>query len=258
MDNKGLERINRMLEMAHTDAAVFPSTDLYNESWMLRIVLSTQSEVTECLPFAFQPGARWFSEALIASPFLPRFRGDPLSERHTHLDGVIGHFDIRSGTRTGFELTADSTQFVVTEAKMFSRLSKGTKNAPYYDQAVRTIACMAWATRQSNRFASDFESLGFYVIAPDEQISAGVYSSQLKKSSIREKVNRRVSVYENDDYDKHDELQIWYKGFFIPVLERIDIDCISWKSIIDRIDNPSIEEFYDRCLEFNRQAKTKR
>lgn len=62
-----------MLEIAHTDAAVFPPTDLYNEGWMLRILLSIQSEGAKCLPFTFQPGAKWFSEALIGSPFLPRF-----------------------------------------------------------------------------------------------------------------------------------------------------------------------------------------
>ncbi len=208
MENNGLERISKMLEIAHTDAAVFPPTDLYNEGWMLRILLSIQSEGVECFPFTFQPGARWFSEAQIGSPFLPRFRGDPLAERHTHLDGAIGHFAFQSGTKTGLTLTADSKQFVVTEAKMFSPLSKGTKNAKYYDQATRTIACIAWAIGLSNRFVDDFVSLGFYVIAPHEQITGGIFSSQVNKSSIREKVKLRISVYLDDD-KKYDELQMW-------------------------------------------------
>ncbi len=85
MVNKGLEEIIKMLEIAHTDAAVFPSTDLYNEGWMLRILLSIQSEGVECFPFTFQPGARWFSEARIDSPFLPRSPRDPLAETHTQI-----------------------------------------------------------------------------------------------------------------------------------------------------------------------------
>jgi len=41
---KGVEMISKMLELAYTDAAVFPPTILYNKGWMLRILLSLQSE----------------------------------------------------------------------------------------------------------------------------------------------------------------------------------------------------------------------
>ncbi len=158
-----------MLEIAHTDAAVFPPTMIYNEGWMLRIVLSFQFEGVRCLPFSVRPRARWFSEALIASPFLPRRRGDPLGESHTHLDAAIGHFDFYPGTKAGLALRPNATQFVVTEAKMFSHLSKGTTNTPYYDQAARNVGCIAWAISQSSRSVEDFESLGFYVLEPQEQ-----------------------------------------------------------------------------------------
>jgi len=59
-----------MLHAADTDAAVFPPTVLYEEGWMLRIVLSAGAEGISCLPFSFLPSARWFSEALLYSPFL--------------------------------------------------------------------------------------------------------------------------------------------------------------------------------------------
>jgi len=138
----GIERITKMLELAHTDATVFPSTILYNEGWMLRVVLSIESEGIECLPFKFLPGANWFSEALIDSPFLRRFKGDPLAEGVTHIDGAIGHFDFRPGTKAGLSLRSDSTQLVAIEAKMFSPLSKGTTNAPdsiqnFYERCLR-------------------------------------------------------------------------------------------------------------------------
>ena len=124
-----LERIMNMLELAHTNETVFPSTDLYNEGWMLRIVLSIASEGLECLPFKFLPEAKWFSETLIDSPFHFRYRGDPLAEGQTHLDSAIGHFDFRPGTKTGLVLRSDSTQFVANEAKMFSELSPNVTNA---------------------------------------------------------------------------------------------------------------------------------
>lgn len=185
---------------------------------------------------------------------LPRFHKDPLGEKHTHLDGAIGHFEFQSGTKTGLILTADATQFVVTEAKMFSSLSKGVTHAKYYDQAARTMACIAWTIDQSGRSVSAIESLGFYVVAPEEQITKGLFSSQIMKSSIREKVERRIIGY-SDEGKKYDELRVWYKEFFSPTLDNIDISCVSWESIIDKIDSASIREFYDRCLRFNAQTR---
>jgi hypothetical protein len=255
MENNVLERIKKMLEIAHTDDAAFPPTDLYNEGWMLRILLSIQSEGIECFPFSFHPGAKWFSEAQIYSPFLPRSHKDPLGEKHTHLDGAIGHFYFQSGTKTGLALATDSTQFVVVEAKMSSSLSEGVTHAKYYDQAARTVACIAWTIAQSGRSVSDLESLGFYVVAPQEQITRGTFSSQIKKSSIREKVERRISDY-SDEGKKYDELQTWYKDFFIPTLDHIDIGCVSWETIIDKIESTSIRDFYDRCLRFNTQTRS--
>ncbi len=255
MNDRGvLKTIYKMLETAHTDETVFPPTTLYKEGWMLRIILQIQSEGVNCLPFSFLPGARWYSEALIGSPFLKRFNGDPLYENYTHLDASVGHFDIRPGTKTGLKLRADSTQFVAIEAKMFSTLSKGITNSPDYDQAARIVACIAWAISRSNRAVNDFESLGFYVIAPREQINRGIFSSQINGHSIREKVERRIDAY-SDDHEKHSELNVWHDDFFIPALERIDIHCIPWESAVDAIDEPDVREFYERCLRFNARAE---
>jgi hypothetical protein len=217
---------------------------------MLRLILSLHSEGVSCLPIEWQANSRWFSEALIASPFLPRYRGDSLGETHTHLDGVVGHFAFRTGTKARLMLTDTSNQLMVLEAKMFSHLSKGIKNAKYYDQAARTVACMAWTISQSNRSVDDFGSLGFYVVAPQEQIEKGIFSKQMDKSSIEEKVERRIKSYA-DDIDCFNELQNWYHESFIPVLELTSVDCVSWESAVDEIAEDSVRVFYERCLKFN-------
>jgi len=244
-----LERIMKMLELSHTDETVFPSTDLYNEGWMLRLVLSLASEGIDGLPFKFLPGARWFSETLIDSPFHSRFRGDPRAEGQTHLDSAIGHFDFRPGTKAALNIISDATQFVVIEAKMFSALSSRTTNAWGYDQAARTVACMAWAISRSKRAVKDFDSLGFYVVAPIKQIDSGVFSSKIEKDSIREKVSRRVDSY--TETDALTRLMKWHKDFFLPTLERADISCVTWESVIEKIGDPAVQSFYDRCLKFN-------
>ena len=252
-----------MLKTAGTDVAVFPPTLLYNEGWMLRIVLSIQSKGIKCLPFPILPGAKWFSEAQMGSPFLPRYRGDPLAESLTHVDGVIGHFIIRSGTKTGLVLTTNSKQFVVIEAKMFSLLTRGIKNAHFYDQATRTVACISWTIEQSNRSVKDFESLAFYIITPHEQIRKGLFSEQMSKSSIREKMEWRIETYSIDD-ETYTKLRMWQNDFFNPLLTRIDLCCISWESAIEAIKaansthGPVIRDFYNRCLKFNRRARTRK
>jgi len=51
-------------------------TILYNENWMLRIILdwlTTNSKLESLIPIL--PKSKWYSEALLASAFLPRYRG---------------------------------------------------------------------------------------------------------------------------------------------------------------------------------------
>jgi len=245
-----------MLEAADTNAPVFPPTILYNEGWLLRLVLSSHADGINCLPFSFLPDSKWFSEAQLYSPFLPQKRGDPLGETWTHVDGVVGHFRLSSITKTGLELVADAKQFVVIEAKMFSPLSKGTKNAPSYDQAARTVACMAATLERAGRSADDLESTGFYVVAPTKQIDQEVFTEQMSRPGIAEKVQSRIEAYREDS--KHfAELRIWFQDVFGPLLNRIDLRCVSWETAIDAIaaarptQGGVFRDFYIRCLKYN-------
>ena len=40
---------------------------------------------------SFDAASTWYSEGLLPSTFLPRYRGDKHAEGFTHADGVIGH-----------------------------------------------------------------------------------------------------------------------------------------------------------------------
>ena len=90
---------------------------------------------------------------------------------------MVGHLFIEPGTKSGLRLTDDSKQFVVLEAKMFSPLSKKVSNAPNYDQATRTVACMAKTIEFSGREVDELDSVGFYVVAPKEQIEGHLFSN---------------------------------------------------------------------------------
>jgi hypothetical protein len=246
-----IDAIAEMLGRCGTSTAVMPPTEVFNEGWMLRLALDwldrNRAEVRSH-PLAFCPGARWYSEALLSSRFLPRTRGDLLAESHTHADGVIGHFDIRSRIRGDAKLLPGAKQFVVTEAKLGSSLSAGTKNAKTYDQAARNVACMAHLLGEAGIAPRSLDRLAFFVIAPRSQIASGVFSKLIIKESIEAKVRQRIAPFGGT----HDR---WFEAVFVHALERIEVDVLSWESVLEGLpatsETDAIRRFYAECLRFN-------
>src|SRR5262249_61874349 len=115
------------------------------------------------------------SHAWLPSAFLTRYRGDRLAEARTHADGVLGHFTIGDPGTAALTLNADARQLVVVEAKLYARLSAGVRNAPYYDQAARSIACMAEALRRADKDPGEMEELAFLVLAPRARLDDGIF-----------------------------------------------------------------------------------
>ena len=246
-----LQRIHDLLAELTQGAAHFPPTELYNEGWMLRLMLDWFANHTVSdHPLSFQANATWYSEALLPSAFLPRRHGDTLGESRTHADGVIGHFVIGQQGKADFDLLPGATQFLVLEAKMNSKLSSGTSNAPYFDQAVRNVACIAEVLLRANRPADQLTDLAFYVLAPQAAIDNGKFTNELHHDSIMKKVVRRVGDYQGEKDD-------WHANWFLPLLEHVTIETLSWESLLACIDkhdpNSAAEyrDFYANCLHFN-------
>jgi len=240
--------------MASGDSSrVFPATILHNEGWLLRLVLdwfSRQAGVSHALQFV--SGARWFSESLLPSQFIARYQKDQLAEGWTHADGVVGHVAIGESALADTRLDAGATQMLVMEAKLFSPLSAGVKNAGYFDQAARNVACLAEVLHRAARRPEQFTSLGFLVLAPAEQIAAGVFANEMTKQSILDKVSRRVCEYGDSSKVR------WLREWFSPTLTKAHVECLTWEGIIDQVNSldsrfvVDLYEFYKLCLKFNR------
>jgi hypothetical protein len=248
-----IERIAALLERSGGPEKNFPPTDLYNEGWMLRLVLdwlSSNSGIDHDLAFATTD--KWYSEALLPSAFPPRVRGDKLAESWTHADGVIGDFVIGADREGDLSLAEGGLRILVTEAKMFSKLSSGVKNASYFNQAARNVACIAEVICRAKISPNSLEKIGFFVIAPESQINDGVFAEHMALESIRSIVSRRVSEYQEPKKDR------WLEDWFIPTLEKIRIREIPWEelcSLINQYDSAfgaQLDVFYGKCLEFNR------
>ena len=244
-----LVRVSELLARCGSEASVLPPTVLYNEGWLLRLVLDWfDRNRTKPHELSFFSGARWYSEALLPSRFRPQWRGDKRGESFTHADGVIGHFSISPGVRGEARLLPEAKQFVVTEAKLRSALSAGIKNAPEFDQAARNVACMAHMLDLAGVDLAAVERLGFYVIAPERQINAGIFGDLVTKESITRKVATRVNLYQG-------QWDAWFTGVFKPALDRMDVSILSWESILAVLPKDEeiagIREFYSLCHQFN-------
>jgi hypothetical protein len=259
-----MRRVSELLSAVGTEQGRLPPTTLYNEGWMLALVLDWFSRrAPSAHPLAFEAGARWYCEGLLRSPFLARHRGDELAEQWTHADGVIGHTHLMPG-RGDLRLDPDATQLVVVEAKMCSPLSGGVRRASFYDQAARTVACMAEVCATS---AAPFSlsRVGFVVLAPEAQIKRKVFGTLVTRESVAEKVRERVAQYGQPPYgdpagESFAAKQRWLEASFEPFLSRTDVSLLSWESVIETVaaDEPEVgvelSDFYRRCLTFNCRA----
>jgi len=253
----------KLLEEFNPKKPTFRPTEIYNEGWLLRILLHELSKAENADGLlSFENDATWFSEAMLPTKFKARSKKelgykDKLGESRTNADGVIGHIKVGNKGKADLELAANANQFVVIEAKMNSKLSKDISNSDNYDQAARTVACMAETINSSkNVELSDIDSLAFIVLAPHRNIEHDPKKKEqcdfwklVSKKSILNKVEERVSKYKGEgDYDN------WYNQCFTPTLKKIKLDVISWESAIEQLPAGSkerVNQFYQLCQKYN-------
>lgn len=243
-----IARVAKLLDRCGGRTSVMPPTELYNEGWLLRVALdwfSTDGASDSRL--FFSPGAAWYSEGRLDSRFLARSRNDKKAEGFTHADGTIGHFSVSPGERSEIVPVADATQLVVIEAKLGSPLSSGTTNAPGYDQAARTAACLVHIASKAKVEPSSLTHYGFYVVAPEAQINAGVFASLVTKESIEEKVRRRAEQFGGGATE-------WVDKTFMLYFAALKVGLVSWEQIIAEMSSGSFASeygrFYEMCCSF--------
>ena len=235
-----IETIARIL----SDHSVVLPTEIYNEGWLLRLVLDWYFQRAKTSPQAiFHKDSRWFSEGSLSSQFLARCRGDKLAEAHTSADGVVGHFKIAQ--RSEIRPSSNAKQLLIIEAKLSSKLSTGTTNARGYDQAARSVGCLAHIASKAELNPNDFSCYGFYVIVPCKRKSD--FTAQTTKASIRKKVKERVNAYGA-------EKLVWYHKTFLPHLEAMDVGVITWEKLLCDMESNGAEkkyrDFYTTCCKY--------
>lgn len=250
-----LAAIQGMITRVARGEALFPATEVFNEGWLLRLLMDSHHQGLGGLPIPLVEASRWFSEAEMVSAFRPRFRGDPLSESATKADGLVGTFSIRDGTSAGPHLPRDATQVVVIEAKMGSRLSPGTTRVPWYNQAARNFGVLAELVYQSGVPVEQLETVGLVVVAPQVRLEAEpTFQHFMDRDALLEAIEQRIHLYV-DRADDHDSLAAWLTGTVRPLWERALIGYWSWESLISSTSDQvrsGLMEYYIRSCELNR------
>ncbi len=237
----------------------FPQTIIFNEGWLLRIVLNWVFENNTALnQIDYVKESSWFSEGLLSSPFHHRSRNDKLAEGKTHADGVTGHFIVSEGAKADIRLKNQGTYFAIFEAKLFSNFSPGTKYFPTYNQVSRNIACMAYLETINPH--DSYSKFVFSVTYPRERRLESDFLASLDKDKIAQDVYNRIENYEfNNRSKEYDKLSKWYRYKFLDFLNNIEIRKIKWESIIEDILSHDSEfgkklnSYYKKCLLHNRK-----
>jgi hypothetical protein len=166
----------------------------------------------------------------------------------------VGHFHF-ADSKSGVTLTPECCQFVVCEAKMFSSLSAGTTHAPGFDQAARTVGCIAEILCRAQRPLDKYQSLGFVVFAPAAKLKNGNFGRLMTQDSIKRRIADRVQQYQDQPEIEH--LRGWHTNWVLPLIDRMQIAFQDWESIITAISHAhpaygaEVNEFYKLCLRYN-------
>jgi hypothetical protein len=156
----------------------------------------------------------------------------------------VGDFQIVD--KSGATLLPDWRYLAVFEAKVYSPLSNGTKNAPGYDQVSRTAACMVHAILASENANDRTAYLVVLYPADNHKIHPGQHTA----TDVERQIANRVRDYQA--FGKHGKPTARFFDEWRIVLPRIQIQFWTWEDVLAEIDSNELNRFYDLCLQFNR------
>jgi hypothetical protein len=232
---KTVELLNKLYE----NLSQINPTIIFNEGWMVRILV--EISINERLKFEsidFSDVKNFSSEALIDSPFVRRVKN---RESCTHTDIIFGDFTVNYEEHGKITVNPDAQILGIIEAKMGSGLSKKTTNADDYNQASRSICCLAHNADKTPEKCALF----FIVVAPETTIKKHKIKAQVEYNTIKAQIEKRF-----------DTSHITNNPTIIDKIDKCNILVISYEKWIAEIKNQSdkllMSGFYEKCKSFNK------
>jgi hypothetical protein len=238
----------------------FKPTLLYCEGWLLRLILfwfDRNKNINHKIKLF--DNSTWYSEGSLPT-FFQRKKGFQYSEGVTYCDAVYGNIELEPNSYK-ISLTDNCKQFVVIEAKMYSKFSSGTSNVKDdYDQASRIVCCMC--NLLSSKNIDDLTNIAFYTIIPKVRPNDTNYEKHidsfresLQGEKITKAIEGRIKAYTVPHNKKSNTG--WYNNTLIPFIEKLKIELLFWEDIIEFIEKHDKEygnelnKFYEKCIGCN-------
>ena len=222
---------------------LFPETLIFNEGWLLRLVPKEWLTGSRRSRFGFLPfpkGVTAYSEGQLYTPF----KGGSDRERNTHVDGMIGDFLI-TDTKSGIVLKSDLRYIAAFEAKLFSPISSGVKNAPDYDQVSRTAACLI----NSILLAEPQDSYSAHLVVVHAKHNRYIDPAEYSEDHIEKTIALRLGSFTTHGMrsDSIERFAVGWKDAF----KSLQGHFLTWEAVLADIGNGELSRFYDRCKSFN-------
>ena len=222
---------------------LFPETEIFNEGWLLRLVLKEWLDGSGGSQFGFLPfpdGITAYSEGQLYTPF----KRGPHREGNTHVDGIVGDFSIED-TKSGIELKPNLSYIAAFEAKLYARLSADVKYAPGYDQVSRTAACLINSILLAGA-KDDYSAHLVIVYAEDNRyIDPDLHTRDYVEKQITKRLQGFLKGAEPGD-----AVERFAQGWR-DVLDHLQIRFHTWEKVLAEIGNDDLDEFYILCKRFN-------
>lgn len=271
-----------LLRCCNISGRPIAQSEVYNETWLLRLVLAKLYDTTDTDTFSGDCAEilkhlhkavriRWISEGGLR-PTLEK-------EGTTWTDAILGNVTLRndpkveidSGSKRGVGIVLDNDDennvgVIVVEAKVGSKLASGTSNHKAYNQAARNIACLARLIMDSE--AKDVaDKCRFVVMCPnppnprDRSNQRVIKTFQANWNAAKETLEKVSEIIERY-HGKRDNGTTLFKeeselAAFKEIVGKIvnRSQLISWESIIKILNNDYIQAFYQKVLDENRIGK---
>jgi hypothetical protein len=222
---------------------MFPETLIFNEGWLLRLVLTEWLRESGGSRFVFLPfpeDVAVYSEGQLCTPF----RGGSLRERNTHVDGIVGDFSI-ADTKSGIVLESDLRYIAAFEAKLLSPIGRGVKNARDYDQVSRTAACLT----NSILSAKPQDSYSAHLVIVYAEDNPHIDPAEYDKNHIRQTIANRLETFIATD--KPSGAIARFARGWKEILEALKVHFLTWEEVMADIGDNELSRFYELCMRFN-------
>jgi hypothetical protein len=216
--------------------SMFLGTEIFNERWLLRLVVKKWLEGSGGSEFGFLPfpeDSSAYSEGQLYTPF----RGGARRERNTHVDGIVGDFSIPD-TKSGIRLNSGMSYITAFESKLYSALSPGVRYAPAYDQLSRTVACLINSILRTDPKPGYLAHMVVIRAEDNRHIKPADYTPDRIERTIAD----RLATF-NANADQSDTIERFASGWN-RVLDNLDFHFLTWEEVLADLGDDGLSRFY--------------